>query len=175
MSRLLVVSLFLSAVPMTDRPYAKELQALFKTVKQPESKGPPPGVLWSMRVSPAFPMTWPGPTALRRYAFAGGFDPNLRDGERVAAPFAFVEFTAKGSTIKQTSTALSLLGTQGIEPISKAQAAVVQSIDEADAALLAGKLESVRAGYCAWISYNGVLAAHLRPSHDAFFKALDCS
>jgi len=40
--------------------------------------------------------------------------------------------------------------------------------------LKTGDLALVKPSWCAWLKHNGVIAAKLKPNHQAFFTALAC-
>lgn len=174
----LVVSL--ASTAWSDPPvnFDDLLKPAWKQVKEPAptepSKGP--GVMWSFRVSPPLPSEWPmtPKSALVRWVYAAGMDLQLHDGERVAAPWARLDETDGAQKLTTLSTALELIGTQGVKPITREEADVVTSVFQAGGALRAGDLAKVKPGWCAWLRYNGVIAAKLKPRHQAFFTALAC-
>ncbi|MER2563762.1 MAG: hypothetical protein ABTQ32_23735 [Myxococcaceae bacterium] len=136
-----------------------------------------PGVMWSYRLTPPMPSEWPmtPKSTLVRWVFAAGMDVGLRDGERVAAPWGRVDVSADG-TATFTAVSKSLEGNdiQGVRPITKAEADVVRQVFETSEALRAGDLAAVKEPWCRWLRYNGVIAAKLKPKHEAFFTALAC-
>lgn len=162
-----------SEPPMT---FDDLLAPAFKQVKQPPG-GPTkdgPGVMWSYRVAPPLPSDWPmtATSTTVFWVYAAGLDLQLRDGERVAAPWARVDVKADGTrTLTVVSQALEVAGTQGVKPISKAEADLVAGVFQ-PAALAAGDLGKLKAPWAAWLRYNGVIAAKLKPRHPAFFAAV---
>ena len=146
-------------------------------VVKPSTKAPPPGVMWRFRVAPPLPSEWPmtKKSTFVRWVFAAGMDVGLHDGERVAAPWARIDTAADGaSKLTVLTKTLSSADIQGVKPISKAEADLVTGVFETSAALEAGQLAALKPSWCAWLKYNGVIAAKLEPNHAAFFTALAC-
>jgi hypothetical protein len=167
----LVTSLLLSASPMTfDDLLAPAWKAL--------ARSPAPTVFWDHRVAPPLPADWPmTPTStVVRWVYAAGRDSTLRDGERIAAPWARIDLGPDGAPkLSTVSKALEVVDTQGVRPLSKVEAEGLKQLVDAEAALRKNDLAAVRAGYCGWISMNGAIARRLEPKHAAFFAALDCA
>ncbi len=172
-----LLAALLSAPTMIETPpYEKEITEQFRSVTKPASKGPPPGEVWSARVTPPFPVAWPPLVGIvvRRYVYAAGFDPSLHDGERVGGIWATIDLERDEWKVKKIATSFERIGTQGVKPITKEQAELVRSTERSAPLLQNGSIEALRDAYCAWLSYNGVIAGQLRPKHEAFFKALAC-
>jgi hypothetical protein len=163
-----------SAPPMN---FDEWVEPAWAKVEKPSTKAPPPGVMWRFRVAPPLPTEWPmtAKSALVRWVFAAGMEVGLHDGERVAAPWARIDTTADGAS-KLTVLTKTLDGNdiQGVKPISKAEADLVGGVCQASEALEAGDLALVKPSWCAWLKHNGVIAAKLKPNHQAFFTALAC-
>jgi len=70
---------------------------------------------------------------------------------------------------------IAVVDTQGFHPITKERAALQQSTYDSASALRAGKLDDVRAAWCAWAGNNGAILAQVRDTHEAFLTALNCS
>lgn len=139
------------------------------------SKGP--GVMWNFRVAPPMPSEWPmtPKSTLVRWVYASGMDMQISDGQRVAGPWARVVTTADGtSKLEVLSKALEGNDIQGVKPISSTDADIVGKVFETDEALRAGDLATLKGPWCRWLRYNGVIAAKLKPKHQAFFTALAC-
>jgi len=172
----LIACLALSSAPMADAPpYAAELDALFAATTQPSDNSPPPGVLWRWVLTPPLPTAWPvTPKAkLVRHVYAHGQDMMLRDGVRVAAPWAVVDVTTTKPKVARLSDAVKPIGTQGVRPLTKDEVAVQQQ-PSTDSALRRSDLAAVRARYCLWLKTSGVIAQHVQAQHQAFFDALKC-
>lgn len=167
----LVTVLILLANPM---PFDDVLKPAWKAM--PTSAKP--GLFWDYRVAPPLPSEWPmtPKSTLVRWVYGAGRDLDLRDGERIAAPWARIDVGVDGvPTLTTLSKRLDVIDTQGVRPVSKADAEAVRRVYEADDALRKNDLAQVRAGYCLWRSWNGVIARQLEAKHAAFFAALQCS
>jgi hypothetical protein len=136
-----------------------------------------PGPSWRYRVAPPMPSDWPmtPKSTIVRWVFAAAIDYGLSDGERVAAPWARIDVAPDG-TAKLTVVSKALEGNdiQGVKPIMKTEADLVRKVFETSDALRAGDLAAVKEPWCKWLQYNGVIAAKLKPKHEAFFTALAC-
>ena len=62
---------------------------------------------------------------------------------------------------------------QGFSPITKDEADRL-SKDLIEPAR-AGQMSNLRAPWCLWLKYNGVVGAQLAARHKSFFDALECS
>lgn len=172
----LLAALLAAPTMIETPPYEKEVAELFRGVKKPVSKSAGPGEVWSARVSPPFPASWPpsGAMVIRRYVYAAGFDVNLRDGEPVAGIWATIELVDGEWKVKKVSDAIEKIGVQGAQPITKERAELVRSTERSVPLLQSGSIDAVRDAYCAWLSYNGVITEVLKVRHAAFIKALAC-
>ena len=147
-----------------------------------------PGVCWSWRLSPPLPSEWPPrkESRLVYYAFAEGFDLNIMDGVRVAAPWARLEIPVSGSApplLTPLLDSVKELGIQGVRPISADELAKSGGWEPIETVL--GKLmahpdeadrtrERLSAYYCFWSRNNGVISEAIRPYHEKFFDWLKC-
>lgn len=172
-----LVAAMSSAPTPTTEPHVAQLDALFAETKQPADNSPPPGVLWKWRLTPPFPVAWPltASTPLRQYAFGAGMDLMLRDGERIAKPWATVDAVGAKKTVKRVADALAPLGTQGVRPLKAEEVKALQTLDGAAATLRKGDLAAVKDGYCLWLRVNGVVGAVVAKEHAAFVTALGCA
>ena len=150
----------------------------------------PGRVVWKYRVSPAFPSEWPpGPTArLYYYAYAYGLElgGSFSDAELVAAPWAKVETRPGGETpltLVRLFGEIRELGPQGVRPLTEDESAIFRRwglVDSYLASLRAPPDESapetqhLRNFFCAWLDFNSVIAAQIRPRHEPFFTWLTC-
>jgi hypothetical protein len=153
-----------------------QLEAAWKKVAKPKAQREP-GPMWSLSVGPPLPSEWPMTPkgTLVRWVFAAAMDIGLHDGERVGSAWARVDLAADGTeTVTVVATALEDLGVQGVRPITKEQAAELRAAFTSEDALRAGELTKVKAPFCRWAGFNGVIAARLKAHHAAFFKALAC-
>jgi len=157
-------------------PFSDLLDPLWKTLKKSEGDRKP-GLMWRMSVTPPFPAAWPMKKdgALVSYAYGSAMDLTLRDAERISPPFAKVIEPAKGKpTVTPLSKELTVVDTQGFHPISKEAAALQEQAFAVGPALRGGKLDQVRAAWCAWRNNNGAIVAQVREQHAAFLEALAC-
>lgn len=150
-------SLFAATVP---EAVVSLVRAEWPKIFPSDSKGPP---FWSHRVSPGFPCSWPvkerGP--LCYYAYAAAFDPQLADGERIAAPWARVTVERNNPPKAELLTkAVKELGIQGVRPLKKGETEILKT--------------DSKGFYCLWAGTNGVIAAELRKIHPEFFEWLGC-
>lgn len=163
-----------SAPPMN---FDELVEPAWAKLSKPSTTTKPPGVMWRFRVAPPLPSEWPmtAKSTLVRWVFAAGMDVGLHDGERVAAPWARIDTAADG-TSKLTVVTKTLDGAdiQGVKPISKAEAELVTGVFQTGEALKAGDVAALKPSWCAWLQYNGVIAAKLKPNHQSFFTALAC-
>jgi len=171
---LLLPLLALGASPVT--PFSDLLEPLWKSVKKPTS-AKPPGLMWQLRVTPPFPAEWPlkKDGTVVSYAYGAAMDVALHDAERISPPFAKVTQGPKGAPqVTQVLKELAVVDTQGFHPITKERAALQQSTYDSADALRAGKLNEVRAAWCAWLGNNGAIVAQVREAHATFLAALQC-
>jgi len=157
-------------------PFADLLDPVWKALKKPAGDRQP-GLMWRLAVTPPFPAAWPMKKdgAMVSYAYGAAVDLMLHDAERISAPFAKVEQGAKGTpTVTPLRNELSVVDTQGFHPISKEAAALAEKAYAAGPALREGKLDQVRAAWCAWRSDHGAIVAQVREQHAAFLDALAC-
>lgn len=170
------VALLLSTPALSQPPMTFDdlLGPAYKQVKQPggpTKKGP--GVMWRYRVAPPLPSEWPmtATSTTVYWVYAAGLDLDLHDGERVAAPWARVDVKADGTkTLTVVSKALEVIGTQGVQPITRAEADLAAGVFRP--ARTAAEVEERRASWRLWLRYNGVIAAKLNQRHEAFFAAV---
>ena len=131
--------------------------------------------VWQQRTSLPFPRAWPRVTTSSFYLYAAGQD--LRhlsaDGERDAAPWARVDVAGERQELVPLAKALTPLEIQGVRPLTAKEVALDRAYREA-AAHGAATYESQRDYYCAWLGMNGVIAAAIRPQHEAFIRWLGC-
>jgi hypothetical protein len=149
----------------------------------------PPGVCWSWRLSPPFPSEWPlgQESRLVFYAYAEGFDINVMDGVRVAAPWALVEAPVSGGAmlvVTPLADSIRELGIQGVRPLRADEVGSCTagtSDEEVFATVQASPEESEKARpglsarYAFWSKYNGVIAEWIRSRNEAFFAWLRCA
>jgi len=139
-------------------------------------------VLWTAVNSPYFPAEWPPTktTVWTMYAYAQGMEPGLADAVRISAAWARVERKPGDEYVKaiDTLTRLDVVGTQGNAPLSAGAAATLaqrDAVTEYALKLIAAPVESdpaaasMRAYYREWLRANGVFAAQIAKSHEAFF------
>lgn len=160
------------------------LQALWAGLEKATKPAGPalPPVAWSPAYTPLFPEAWP-PTARMawvRYAYAHGQDLQLRDGVRVAGPWAKVVFGAE-TTLVALAGRLDVIGTQGVRPLRPEELRLRRSGGDVEAHARALKsppdpasaeTRQLRAYYRAWLGDNGVIADWLRPGHADFLAWL---
>lgn len=171
MLRALLMLTVLSASDVTP-----QIEAIWKGLRPGEITGRPTS--WSWRMTPAVPAEWPpksNAAPVIRYVYAAMADPTvLRDAERTSPPFASVEIAADG-TAKVSALVKELGATepQGFKPVTKDEAERLKAdlIEPARA----GQMSSMRAQWCTWLRYNGVVGQHLAAKHKSFFDALECS
>jgi hypothetical protein len=134
----------------------------------------------SLRTTPPFPAAWPPDGSSVVYAYATRFDPSLRDAERTSQPWGRVRIDAKGQvSLEHAEKALGRAEPQGFRPVSKDDPVLAARAAAQASVLTATSLEAldaaqVRAFYCAWLRYNGVVAKSVRVRHEAFVKWLEC-
>jgi hypothetical protein len=158
-----------------DEAWGRILRAAPSDPQSPDFTG------WSYRLTPPLPEAWPpdGLPTLLAYAYPCGFSPQLRDAERVGAPWARVE-REKDSWLRWTLLCEEIreMGIQGVWPLRAEELAVLQGSSSAPAALGAmtqihqdgGPIaDLVRAFYGHWLRCNGVIARHLQEQHRDFF------
>lgn len=170
-----VLLLALGAAPMDLEalidPAWKEVELASTATKQG------PGLSWDYRVSPPFPSEWPmtSKSTLVRWVYATAMDMSISDGQRVAGAWARIDVAADG-TAKLTPASKTLEGNdiQGIKPLMPQQLEQLKKVYDTGDALRANDLSATKPSWCAWLRYNGVIAAKLKPKHEAFFKALAC-
>lgn len=191
---LTAVALISCGEPMTrtddadSTPVHTRIDALVASEWRATDHGGEEALAWTVRTSPPIPDTWPvsEATKVTCYAYAAAQDPaNLRDGERVAAPWGTVSYQL-GSPQKvsfvRLSPRLELLGTQGVKPLGREDAARMSS-DEKLHKDLAGMAAHDKDGgaaaadtlqtYRMWRRLNGVIAGAVLKGHGAFVRALD--
>jgi hypothetical protein len=111
-------------------------------------------------------------------------DMDLRDGVRVAAPWAKLELRGSGATatIVPLSASLEPVTVQGVVPIDAATQAVLAKGDEVSAYCLqltalpqpnSPPATAMRAFYRTWLKYNGALVELIRPNHEKFLTWLN--
>ena len=138
---------------------------------------------WQAATTLAFPEPWPphAGMALTIYAYATGFAPDIADGVQVAAPWGLLHVDPVSETVRfeRLSADLVPLGIQGVRPMSPhaLQAPAHDGIPALWQAARQGHVEpanaaAIRAAYREWLEGNGVIAASLRPRHEAFFAWL---
>ncbi|MBS2028417.1 MAG: hypothetical protein JST54_10970 [Deltaproteobacteria bacterium] len=163
--------------PMVTVPDDAALQKLFAPAwaALPTSRAPP---FWSMRVTPRLPDAWPAPKALVVFAYPVGMDPGLSDAERIAKPFARATFAPGAAPkVESLSKTIDALGPQGFRPINEKEQAIHGQGPAAQAALAALPAkpdEAMRAYYCQWAGFNGVIVRALPDAQLAFFAGLGC-
>ncbi len=165
-----------------------ELEARLRTLwagleRSDKPTGPAlPPVAWSPAYTPLFPGAWPPAAGMTwvRYAYAHGQDLQLRDGVRVAGPWAKVMFGAE-TTVVALAGRLDVIGTQGVRPLRPEELRLRQSGGDVEAHaralksppdLARAEIRQLRAYYRAWLADNGVIADRLRPWHTEFLAWL---
>lgn len=137
----------------------------------------------TVRLTPPLPAAWPPNGRTFVYAYAARFDPSLHDAERTTPPWGRLVITNDAGraalAFDERATQLGAAEPQGFRPVGKddpivaqqkpAQASVLNATSEAALDAVA-----VRAYYCAWFRYNGVVAARVRPRHAEFVRWLAC-
>lgn len=155
----------------------REIVAAWKGIQTPEG-------MWSYAISPPLPKAWPAKqTELLYYAYAMSMVP--ADATRVSAPWARVTVQGDGTRRLEVLTPkLQVIGTQGVKPVGDISIAGLfkraEILEGVMLALASGaavsdrNVSEMKRYYCAWSSFNGVIAAKLRPLHPAFFQWLAC-
>lgn len=115
------------------------IQREWQKIKEPDSPSGPP--FWNYRVSLGYPCIWPvkGSVSLCYYAFAYAFDPQVADGERIAAPWAriVVDPAEKNDlTIEFLSKEINKIGIQGMRPLKAEEMQVYKNADRVEEALV---------------------------------------
>lgn len=137
----------------------------------------------TLRLTPPIPAAWPPNGRTFVYTYAARFDPSLHDAERTTPPWGRLVITNDAGraalAFDELATQLGAAEPQGFRPVGKddpiiaqqksAQASVLNATSEAALDAVA-----VRAYYCAWFRYNGVVAARVRPRHADFVRWLAC-
>jgi hypothetical protein len=137
---------------------------------------------WSAASTPWLPVSWPAEisTVWVKYYYAQGFDPQLADAVRVAAPWARAEATPGGTAARfiPMRTELQEMGIQGVFPLPA---------DEVDSQAVLPALPpflwqegmpepgspaeaKLRMAYRLWIRYNRVIADEVKEAHQAFLR-----
>jgi hypothetical protein len=167
---------FAAAAREPVRPFADELDPLWKATGKPDAPAPP-GVSWRYSLTPPLPAAWPleADGTVVTYVYASGFDAQLRDGERIAAPWARID-QRRGvkARVSRLAGRLEIVGVQGVRPITRDEAALQQKAFDTADALRRGQLDALAGPWCAWLRAHGTIADRLRPLHPAFFGALPC-
>ena len=160
------------------------LEGLWQELARPASadQAGAPSLAWRAAYTPLFPAAWP-PTASTvwvRYGFAYGHDLRLRDGMRVAQPWARIEVLAGQARARLTPLRESLeaCAVQGVRPLAGDELAVLQSGAEVERyagglarlpELEAPATGRMRVYYLTWLALNGAVAQALAPDHAEFF------
>lgn len=173
-----MMTLLLLALGAAPVNFEALIEPAWKQVKPaPTATKQGPGPSWDYRVTPPFPSEWPmtPKSTLVRWVYASAMDPGIRDGQRVAGPWARIDVALDG-VAKLTTLSKTLEGNsiQGVKPLMAEQIEVLNKVDETSDALRSGDLKAVKPSWCLWLRYNGVIAAKLKPKHQAFLTALAC-
>jgi hypothetical protein len=167
--------------------FRERLDAKWRKVQDPSAEAASGPVVWSYRVSPPFPASWP-PDPNRKvnyyvYAVGNNLQRALTDGEQVAVPWALIVVSAEASELELLSDRLKEIGVQGVSPLTRDEAGVYAQADEAEQYLLrlsslpddaSSEIRMLKRYYCIWISYNGVIVGEIRPRQEAFITWLHC-
>lgn len=146
---------------------------------------------WSYRLTPPIPSTWPvsNKSKITTYAFAAGMDPELRDGEVIAAPWGQVEYTVgdiESLRFVQIASKVSELKIQGVRPLSTEESKILKNDWLAalhvslrtlsEPVKIDGPLEAnTKKEFCLWFRLNSVITEELKKKQLAsFYKSLGC-
>ena len=123
-------------------------------------------ISWRYIISPPFPVNWPEKDQQYFYVYAAGQDIRkmIADGEYTAAPWARIESSSSGQKLVILSKKLKNIGIQGVRPLTDEESKI--------AAKQSGGIQ--KDYYCLWIKNNGVIAEKIKPSHESFFRWLEC-
>jgi hypothetical protein len=166
-----------AALAAAPQPLAVPTRADLEALLQPAWRALPTakdGPFWSLRTTPALPDAWPAPRGLVVFAFAGGMQPGLMDGEHTARPWASVA-VAPTLGVERLRPSLEDAGVQGVRPIGGKEVEIYRTEAAAQAELLAHPAAPgpvAKAYYCLWAGYNGVIVAALPAPQRAFLAAL---
>ncbi|MBI5030661.1 MAG: hypothetical protein HZB51_09045 [Chloroflexi bacterium] len=172
--------------PVPTAGVEQQLQELWNRL----DKGTPPAnklpISWKPAYSVLFPGEWPpsATTTWVRYAYAQGMDMDLRDGVRVAAPWAKLEFRGNSDnvTIVPLSAKLEPVTIQGVQPIDAATQAILAKGDAVSTFSLQltalpqpknPQLVEMRTFYRTWLKYNGAFVNLIRSNHSKFLEWLN--
>lgn len=131
-------------------------------------------MVWSYRISPPFPSTWParGGGVDYYYVYADGHDIRnmIADGAFVAAPWARIDVSGSVQKFVQLSKKLEQLGIQGVRPLERKEIQTIERAQRRKRTDYAGR----RDYYCLWLATHGMIAESIRPDNRAFFTWLAC-
>ncbi|HET9956681.1 MAG TPA: hypothetical protein VFQ61_19425 [Polyangiaceae bacterium] len=133
---------------------------------------------WKLELSFPLPVGWPARSYVR-YAYGSRLRPGLADGIEVAAPWARLD-ASDPSIFEYLADRVSLLGIQGVHPMSRGELDLIAEINRAGTVddLLAraphdpSAAELVRRYYCNWSKQ--LIPAQLLRHHPEFATFLDC-
>jgi hypothetical protein len=138
---------------------------------------------WSATSTPWLPTEWPAErsTVWVKYYYAQGFDPQLADAVRVAAPWARAEASPGEDAARfiPMRTELEEAGIQGVFPLpaedvdnqESMQADLPPFLWQAGMPTPDTPAEAkLRMAYRLWIRYNRVIADQVKDSHEAFLR-----
>lgn len=175
----------ISPVPTPTPGVEQQLKELWDRLDKGSPPANKPPVVWSPAYSALFPSEWPPnqATIWVRYAYAQGMDMDLRDGVRVAAPWARLEMHGSATaTIVPLSTRLEPTSIQGVSPIDASTRAVLAKANDVSAYCLqltalphpnSAPARDMRAFYRTWLKYNGALVKIIQPNHEKFLAWLN--
>lgn len=176
----------ISPVPTPTPGVEQHLKGLWDRLDKGSPPANKPPIAWSPAYSALFPSEWPPTQATIwvRYAYAQGMDMDLRDGVRVAAPWARLEMRGSQATVTivPLSARLEPTSIQGVEPIDGATRAVLAKANDVSAYCLqltalpqpnSPPANDMRAFYRTWLKYNGALVKLIKPNHEKFLAWLN--
>lgn len=143
------------------------------------------GVMWSPRLTPAFPKSWPpnGHAEVVIFAYAGGMKIGLVDAEQQSSPWGMFLFTTPvQSDFSFVTSKVENLGPQGVRPIGKEEIAkldkknlAAQELAKLVAQKDPGKPSSdLQEFYCLWTRLNGTIRSSLPGPTQGFLKWVGC-
>jgi hypothetical protein len=167
--------------PVPTAGVEQQLQDLWNRLDKGAAPTNQMPISWRPAYSVLFPSEWSSTanTTWVRYAYAQGMDIDLRDGVRISAPWARLEFRGNADTVTIVllSAKLEPMTTQGVQPIDAATQAILAKGDTVSAYCLQltalpqsnnPQTIEMRTFYRTWLKYNGAFAALVRANHAQF-------